>query len=122
MASVISNLWEEPKEEDKKKGAKPVLTVVRAPHLVYTDENRLAVYTGGVQLTRPNMLVKSQELRAYLADPRRRFPPRKGLCRWRRADRPDRPGPHPHRHRRAQRILHRRRRVILRGGQAAAGR
>jgi lipopolysaccharide export system protein LptA len=65
--SVISNLWEEPKEEDKKKGAKPVLTVVRSPHLVYTDENRLAVYTGGVQLTRPNMLVKSRELRAYLA-------------------------------------------------------
>jgi lipopolysaccharide export system protein LptA len=64
---VISNLWEEPKEEDKKNGAKPVLTVVRSPHLVYTDENRLAVYTGGVQLTRPNMLVKSRELRAYLA-------------------------------------------------------
>src|SRR5262249_55643485 len=40
--SVISNLWEEPKDEDKKNGAKPVLTVVRAPHLVYTDENRLA--------------------------------------------------------------------------------
>ena len=26
----------------------PVLTVVHAPHLVYTDEDRLAVYTGGV--------------------------------------------------------------------------
>ncbi len=66
--SVISSLWEEPKEEDKKKGAKPVLTVVRAPRLVYTDDNRLAVYSGGVQLTRPNMLVKSQVLRAYMAD------------------------------------------------------
>jgi lipopolysaccharide export system protein LptA len=65
--SVISNLWEEPKEEDKKKGAKPVLTVVRAPHLTYTDEDRQAVYTGGVQLTRPNMLVKSAQLRAFLA-------------------------------------------------------
>ncbi len=65
--AVISNLWEEPKEEDKKKGAKPVLTIVRAPHLVYTDENRLAVYTGGTQLTRPGMLVKSRDLRAYLA-------------------------------------------------------
>jgi lipopolysaccharide export system protein LptA len=65
--SVISNLWEEPKEEDKKKGAKPVLTVVRAAHLVYTDDDRLAVYTGGVQLTRPNMLIKCVDLRAYLA-------------------------------------------------------
>ena len=65
--AVISNLWEEPKEDEKKKGAKPVLTVVRAPHLVYTDSDRLAVYTGGVQLTRPGMLVKSQQLRAFLA-------------------------------------------------------
>ncbi len=65
--AVISNLWEEPKDDDKQKGAKPILTVVRAPHLVYTDTDRLAVYTGGVQLTRPGMLVKSQELRAFLA-------------------------------------------------------
>jgi lipopolysaccharide export system protein LptA len=65
--SVVSNLWEEPKDEDKKNGAKPVLTVVRAPHLVYTDENRLAVYTGGVQLTRPNMLITCLDLRAFLA-------------------------------------------------------
>jgi lipopolysaccharide export system protein LptA len=65
--AVISSLWEEPKEDEKKKGAKPVLTVVRSPHLVYTDAERLAVYTGGTQLTRPNMLVKSQDLRAYLA-------------------------------------------------------
>lgn len=65
--AVISNLWEEPNDEDKKNGAKPVLTVVRAPHLVYTDDNRLAVYTGGVQLTRPNMLIKCVDLRAFLA-------------------------------------------------------
>jgi lipopolysaccharide export system protein LptA len=65
--SVLSSLWEEPKDEDKKNGAKPVLTVVRAAHLVYTDENRLAVYTGGVQLTRTGTMVKSRELRAFLA-------------------------------------------------------
>jgi lipopolysaccharide export system protein LptA len=66
--SVISTLWEQPKDDEKKKGAPPVLTLVRAPHMVYTDENRLAVYSGGVQLTRPNMKVKSRDLRAYLAD------------------------------------------------------
>jgi lipopolysaccharide export system protein LptA len=66
--NVISTLWEQPKEEAKKKGAVPVLTVVRAPHMVYTDQNRLAIYNGGVQLTRPNMKVKSKDLRAYLAD------------------------------------------------------
>ena len=44
-----------------------MLTVVHASHLVYTEENRLAVYTGGVLLRRPGLQVKSKELRAYLA-------------------------------------------------------
>ena len=65
---VITNLWEEPKDEEKKKTATPVLTEVRAGHLVYTDENRLAYYTGGVLLNRPGMRVKGTELRAFLAD------------------------------------------------------
>lgn len=66
--NVVNYLWEEPKEDQKKKGATPVLTVVKAPHLAYSDANRLAVYTGGVNLTRPGMQVKSRELRAYLAE------------------------------------------------------
>jgi lipopolysaccharide export system protein LptA len=66
--NVVSNLWEEPKDEAKKKATAPVLTVVRAPHLVYTDTDRLAVYSGGVSLKRPGMEVSSRELRAYLAD------------------------------------------------------
>jgi lipopolysaccharide export system protein LptA len=66
--NVVNYLWEEPKDEQKKKGAAPVLTVVRAPHLDYTDSDRLAVYSGGVKLTRGGMQVKSRELRAYLAE------------------------------------------------------
>ena len=66
--NVVSNLWEEPKDDEKKKGATPVLTVVHAAHLVYTEENRLAVYTGGVQLARPGLQVKGKELRAFLAE------------------------------------------------------
>ena len=66
--NVVNSLWEQPNEEKKKAGATPVLTVVRAPHLTYTDSNRLAVYTGGVKLVRPGMQVKSKELRAYLAE------------------------------------------------------
>lgn len=65
---VVNYLWEQPKEDQKKKGAAPVLTVVKAPHMVYTDSNRLAVYTGGVTLTRPGMQVKSRELQAYMAE------------------------------------------------------
>jgi lipopolysaccharide export system protein LptA len=65
--NVVSYLWEEPKD-DEKKSAAPVLTVVHAPHLVYTEENRLAVYTGGVLLDRPGLQVKGKELRAFLAE------------------------------------------------------
>jgi lipopolysaccharide export system protein LptA len=90
---VITNLWEQPKDDDAKadspdgksasqpdakaapksaakKASKKaaVLTVVEAQHLNYTDDNRLAIYTGGVLLNRPGMQVKSHELRAYLAD------------------------------------------------------
>jgi lipopolysaccharide export system protein LptA len=67
--NVVTNLWEEPKnDDDKKKNAAPVLTEVRAPHLVYTEDDRLAIYTGGAALKRPNLQVKSRELRAFLAD------------------------------------------------------
>jgi lipopolysaccharide export system protein LptA len=65
--NVVTNLWEEPKG-DEKKSAAPVLTVVHAAHLVYTDENRLAFYTGGVLLNRPGLQVKGKELRAFLAE------------------------------------------------------
>jgi lipopolysaccharide export system protein LptA len=69
--NVISSLWEEPKGDEKKSaGSAPnaVLTVVHAQHMVYTEANRLAVYTGGVQLTRPGLQVKGKELRAFLAE------------------------------------------------------
>ena len=83
--NVVSNLWEQPSDQPAGPGKKPapsdqpasagqkpapanpVLTVVHAQHLVYTDENRLAVYTGGVTLKRTGLDVKSQELRAYMS-------------------------------------------------------
>jgi lipopolysaccharide export system protein LptA len=63
---VITNLWEEPKDP-KKKTAAPVLTEVRATHLVYTEVDRQALYTGGVTLQRPNLNVKSRQIRAFLS-------------------------------------------------------
>jgi lipopolysaccharide export system protein LptA len=66
--NVISDLWEQPKADSKKAGAAAVLTKVSAPHLVYTDENRLAAYTGGVKLDRGGMLVQSRNLQAWLAE------------------------------------------------------
>jgi lipopolysaccharide export system protein LptA len=72
--NVVTNLWEGGTQpaaatapSKKKSPAAPVLTVVRAPRLVYTEENRLALYSGGVVLKRPNLDVKGREIRAYLA-------------------------------------------------------
>ena len=83
--NVVTNFWETPKATPapvpgspvaakpvaaaaSTTPAAPVQTVVRAGNLVYTDENRLAVYTGGVTLVRPNLREKSKELRTYLAE------------------------------------------------------
>jgi lipopolysaccharide export system protein LptA len=66
--NVVTQAWEQPKNDEKTKNAPAVLTVVRAPHLLYTDADRLAYYSGGVQLDRPELCLKSKELRAWLAD------------------------------------------------------
>jgi lipopolysaccharide export system protein LptA len=48
--------------------AAPVFSIVHAPELVYTDDDRMAYYKGGVVLDRGTTRVKSRELRAYLRD------------------------------------------------------
>jgi len=53
---------------EKTPPAAPVFTIVRAARLVYTEADRLAHYTGGAVMTRPGLLVKGAEIRAYLAE------------------------------------------------------
>ncbi|HUA21828.1 MAG TPA: LptA/OstA family protein [Bryobacteraceae bacterium] len=48
------------------KPAQNVFTVVRAPELNYDDNKRLARYSGGVILERPNMTVKARDIQAFL--------------------------------------------------------
>jgi len=48
------------------KPPQPIYTIVKAPHMLYTDADRLAVYTGGVDFWRPQMTVKSVALKAFL--------------------------------------------------------
>jgi lipopolysaccharide export system protein LptA len=55
-------------KKDTKPGAAPIFTIVKAPEMVYKDDDKLATYTGGVSLDRPNMKVKSEILRAFLRD------------------------------------------------------
>ena len=66
--NVVTEAWEQPKEDEKKKGATAVQTLVHAPHMVYTDQDRLAYYSGGVKLDRTDLRLKSKELHAWLAD------------------------------------------------------
>ncbi|MEN6332624.1 MAG: LptA/OstA family protein, partial [Phycisphaerales bacterium] len=49
-----------------KKPRSPVYTIVRAPELEYSDESGTAHYSGGVQLNRSGIDVKSAELHAML--------------------------------------------------------
>lgn len=65
---VETQLVDRPEKEVARKTAAAVTTVTSA-HLVYTDSDRLAHYTGNVDLIRPNMRVRGLELRAVLADP-----------------------------------------------------
>ena len=46
----------------------PVFTLVKAPHLVYTDEDRVAHYSGGVLLNRGGLQMKANDLRSWLAE------------------------------------------------------
>ena len=66
--NVATEAWEQPKDDEKKKRVAAVLTKVYAPHLLYTDQDRLAYYSGGVKLDRPDLHLKSKELHAWLAD------------------------------------------------------
>jgi lipopolysaccharide export system protein LptA len=68
---VISELVDNKKTDDaaSKSAAgvnNPVYTTVKAPDLLYHDDTREAVYSGGVTLLRNAMIVTSKELRAFL--------------------------------------------------------
>jgi len=66
---VQTQLLEKEKKATPTRAAAPsIFTNVKSQALVYTDSDRLAYYTGGVVLSRPDLLVKSTELRSYLSE------------------------------------------------------
>jgi lipopolysaccharide export system protein LptA len=75
---VVTQSREEKKADDTAPAAGParpaadpapaVFTLVTAPRMVYTDQDRLAHYSGGVQLTRAGLQMKAAELRSWLAE------------------------------------------------------
>ena len=71
--SVVSQFVDKAQKDKEgtpvpKEKQSPVFTVVRAPSMVYTDDNRVAHYTGGAMLNRPNLVVKAREIKAFLKD------------------------------------------------------
>jgi lipopolysaccharide export system protein LptA len=53
-------------EQSTQPGTAAALTLIRSEKMKYTDNDRLAHYTGGVRLVRDGLDVKSAELRAWL--------------------------------------------------------
>ena len=71
---VVTQFEDKPKDDADQPTAKPAkplqptYTIVKSQHMVYTDPDRLATYTGGVDFWRPTMTVKSASMKAYLND------------------------------------------------------
>ncbi len=67
--NVVSQFTDKPKADAPKKPGPPVTTVVKASHMLYSDETRVAFYTGGVNLNRAaDLNVVSRQLQAFLKD------------------------------------------------------
>ena len=70
-AKKSDNKKTDAKQEKKappKERSASIYTVVKAPEMVYTEDNRLAYYKNGALMTRPGLTVKGQEIRAFLND------------------------------------------------------
>jgi lipopolysaccharide export system protein LptA len=71
---VVTQFLEKPEDSSTAKpatgaqNATPAFVVVKANSLAYTEQDRQAHYTGNVFFTRPGLRVKSDELRAFLAE------------------------------------------------------
>lgn len=67
---VVSQLMDKKDQDkkDEKSPSQPVFSIVHAPELIYTDEDRVAYYKGGVALDRGTTKVTSKELKAFLRD------------------------------------------------------
>jgi lipopolysaccharide export system protein LptA len=63
---VVSQFIEKAKPGTAK--SSPLVTVIRAPEMIYVDSDRVANYHGGVTLSRPGLVVVSKDLQAYLRD------------------------------------------------------
>jgi len=67
LGEVRTQVIQQPKE-DSRPGRAGVFVFVEAPRLVYSEQERLAHYTGGVRLRRGNLQIEAAELQAWLQE------------------------------------------------------
>ncbi len=65
VGNVVTTL---PDRRDNKGKGGAATTVVKAPRFVYDGKTRLGDYTGGSEMTRPTLYVKSRRLRAWFVE------------------------------------------------------
>ncbi len=56
------------KDDESKPATAPIFTIVTAPDMVYHEETRIVVYSGGAVLKRPDMTVTAKQIKAFLKD------------------------------------------------------
>ena len=66
VGNVVSELLDKRNSNDPQPNAAPVFTTLRAPDLLYHDDTRIALYTGGVTLVRDRMTVTAKQMQAFL--------------------------------------------------------
>lgn len=66
VSELVDNKQTQNSQANGAPGTTPIFTVVRAPDVFYRDDTRVAVYTGGVKLTRDKMTVSSKQVKAFL--------------------------------------------------------
>jgi lipopolysaccharide export system protein LptA len=71
MGNVVSQFADRPQDSKGKQkkpvNAAPTFTVVKAPEMIYTEVDHVALYRGGIaHLTRTGLVVKGKQIRAYL--------------------------------------------------------
>jgi lipopolysaccharide transport protein LptA len=64
---VKTQLIDKAKKDEPPPDSLP-FTVVQSAHMVYSDQTRVADYTGGALMNRPGLRAKGSEIRAFLAE------------------------------------------------------
>ncbi len=69
VSELVDNKQAQPDSQPQAAAPPPIFTIVHAPDLLYRDDTRIALYSGGAKLTRDKMNVTAKQIEAFL-DPK----------------------------------------------------